>query len=402
MGKRLSAALACLTTFVLAAGAAGAEKKYGPGVSDSEIKLGQSMPYSGPASAYGALGLAEAAYFKMLNEQGGVAGRKVNLISLDDGYSPPKSVEQTRRLVEDEQVLAIFQTLGTPSNTAIQKYLNNKKVPQLFIASGASKWGDPEHFPWTMGWAPNYAAEARVYAKAILAEHADAKIAVLYQNDDFGKDYVQAFHSQLGDKAQSMIVKEVSYEVSDPTIDSQVVSLKGSGADTFFNVTTPKFAAMAIRKAYDIGWKPTHYLANVSSSVASVLKPAGLEKAVGIVSAAYLKDPNDKQWQDDPAYKDWLAWITKYHPLADKGDVFNVYGYTVGQTMAQVLKQCGDDLTRENLMQQAASLKDLKLPMLLPGIVINTSASRFYPINQERLQRFDGTAWVLFGDVLGG
>jgi branched-chain amino acid transport system substrate-binding protein len=400
MRYRGSAALVfCLA---LAAGTAQAEKKYDPGVSDSEIKLGQSMPYSGPASAYGALGLAELAYFKMLNEQGGVNGRKINLISLDDGYAPPKAVEQTRKLVEEEQVLAIFQSLGTPSNTAIQKYLNNKKVPQLFIASGASKWGDPEHFPWTISWAPNYAAEARIYAKAILVEHPDAKVAVLYQNDDFGKDYVEAFHNQLGAKAASLIVKEVSYEVSDPTIDSQVVTLKGADADTFFNVTTPKFAAMSIRKAYDIGWKPVQYLANVSNSVASVLRPAGLEKAVGIISAAYLKDPNDKQWQDDPAYKDWLAWMNKYHPLADKGDVFNVYGYTVAETMAQVLRQCGDELTRENLMRQAASLKDLRLPMLLPGIAINTSATRFYPIKQQRLERFDGKAWVLFGDVIGG
>jgi branched-chain amino acid transport system substrate-binding protein len=387
---------------VLVVSPAYAEKKYGPGVSDIEIKLGQTMPYSGPASAYGADGLAELAYVKFVNDQGGVNGRKINLISLDDGYSPPKTVEQTRRLVEEDNVLAIFSPLGTAPNVAIQKYLNTKQVPHLFVASGASRWGDPEHFPWTMGFGPNYRSEAIIYAKSILRDQPNAKLGILYQNDDLGKDYLEGMRVGLGDKAGRMIVKEVSYEVTDPTVDSQIVTLKGAGADVFFNITTPKFGAIAIRKTYDIGWHPTQYLVNVASSTAAVLQPAGFEKAVGIISAAYLKDPNDPGVRSDPAYKAWLTWIDKYNPNANKGDYYNVLGYTFAQALVHVLKQCGDELTRENLMRQAASIKDLELPMLLPGIKVNTSPSNFYPIRQERLQRFNGERWELFGEIVGG
>jgi branched-chain amino acid transport system substrate-binding protein len=385
---------------ILAAAPALAEKKYGPGVTDTEIKIGQTMPYSGPASAYGTIGKAEAAYFDKVNAEGGVNGRKIRLISLDDGYSPPRTVEQVRKLVEQEQVLLLFQTLGTPSNTAIHKYLNDKKVPQLFVATGATKWGDPKNFPWTMGWQPNYQAEARIYAKYILKNKADAKIGILYQNDDYGKDYLKGFKDGLGDKAASMIVSEVSYEVSEPTIESQIVTLKGSGADTFINITTPKFAAQAIRTAYDIGWKPLQFLNNVSASVGSVLVPAGLDKSVGLITALYGKDPNDPQWADDPGMKEWRAWMQKYYPAGDVRDLFNAYGYGVAQTLVEVLKQCADDLSRENVMRQAANLKDLELPLTLPGIRINTGPNDYYPIEQMQLGRFDGKKWALFGEVM--
>jgi branched-chain amino acid transport system substrate-binding protein len=377
-----------------------AQKKYGPGASDAEIKIGQTMPYSGPASAYGIIGRTEVAYLRMINEQGGINGRKINLISLDDGYSPPRTVEQVRKLVEEEQVLFVFQTLGTPSNTAIQKYLNGKKVPQLFVATGATKWGDPEHFPWTIGWQPNYQTESKIYAAYILKNHPNAKIGVLYQNDDYGKDYLRGFKDGLGAKS-GMIVAELSYETSDPTIDSQIVSLKASGADVFFNVTTPKFAAQAIRKAYDIGWKPLHFLNNVSASIAAVLEPAGLDRSAGLITTAYLKDPTDPTWKNDKGVKDFLAFMAKYVPEGNPHDAGTFYGYTVAQTLVQALKQCGDDLTRENVMRQAANLKDLELPMLLPGIKINTSPSDFYPIEQVQLARFDGKSWVRFSDVLG-
>jgi branched-chain amino acid transport system substrate-binding protein len=392
-----AASAALLATRSLPAFAANA-----PGVTDKEIKIGQTMPYSGPASAYGTIGKAELAYFKKINDEGGINGRKINLLSFDDGYSPPKTVEQVRRLVEQEQVAFIFQSLGTPPNSAIHKYLNDHKVPQLFVATGATKWADPEHFPWTMGWQPNYQTEGRIYAKYLLANKPAAKIAILYQNDDYGKDYVVGLKAGLGAKATSMIVKEISYEVTDPTVDSQVVSLQASGADTFLNVTTPKFAAQAIRKAYDIGWKPLHLLNNVSISVSAVLQPAGLEKSTGLISAAYTKDPTDPKWKDDKAFQDWLAWMKKYLPDGNVGDSFNVYGYSVAQTLAQVLKQCGNDLSRENVMKQAASIKDLALPMLLPGIKVNTSASNFSPITSMQLERFNGTIWELFGDVLTG
>ncbi len=378
-----------------------AQKKYDPGASDKEIRIGNTNPYSGPASAYGTIGKSIAAYFKMVNEQGGINGRRVNFITYDDGYSPPRTVEMARKLVEQDEVLFVFQTLGTPSNTAIHKYMNMKKVPQMHVATGATKWNDPKNHPWTMGWQPNYQSEARAYAQHILKTKPDAKIGVLYQNDDYGKDYLKGFHDGLGAK-KSMIVKEVSYEVADPTVDSQIVQLQQSGADVFFNITTPKFAAQAIRKAYDIGWKPVHYLNNVSNSVGSVLTPAGLEKAVGIISSAYLKDATDSKWANDKAIAEWRQFMNKYYPDGNQADVFNVYGYTVAMTIAQVLKQCGDNLTRENVMRQAANMKGYRAETLLPGIAISTSADDFAPIEQVQLERFNGKQWELFGDVMGG
>ena len=358
------------------------------------------MPYSGPASAYGTIGKTAAAYFKMINEQGGINGRKVNFISLDDGYSPPKAVEDARRLVEQDEVLLIYEPLGTPSNSAIHKYMNAKKVPQLFVATGASKWNDPQNFPWTMGWQPSYQAEAKIYAAYILKTKPNAKIAVLFQNDDYGKDYLKGFKDGLGAKA-GLIVAEASYEVSDPTIDSQIVTLKGSGADVFFNITTPKFAAQAIRKAYDIGWKPEQFLNNVSNSIGSVLTPAGLDKSVGLISTQYLKDPTDKTWDNDAGIKEWRAFMAKYYPEGSLTDTSNIVGYGAVQTLVQVLKQCGDNLTRENVMKQAASLKNLQLGVALPGVKINTSPTDFAPIQAAQLSRFDGKQWVRFGEVLG-
>ena len=398
MKNRFIIALAIAVVAVLDAHA---QQKYDPGATDTEIKIGHTNPYSGPASAYGTIGRSEAAYFKMLNEQGGVNGRKINFISLDDAYSPPKTVEQVRKLVEEEQVLFLFQTLGTPPNSAIHKYMNARKIPQLFVATGATKWGDPEHFPWTMGWQPNYQTEMHIYAKYLLANKRDAKIAVLYQNDDYGKDYLKGLRDGLGDRAQKMIVSEVSYEVTDPTVDSQIVTLQSTGADTLFIVATPKFAAQAIRKTYDIGWKPLTFLNNVSSSVAATLQPAGLEKSIGIVSVLFFKDPTDPQWNNDPAIKQWRAWMEKYYPDGDVKDGLNVFGYAVAQTVVQVLKQCGNVLTRENVMRQAANLKDLEIGVLLPGIKINTSPTDFFPIEQLQLARFDGKRWILFGEVIG-
>jgi branched-chain amino acid transport system substrate-binding protein len=376
-----------------------ADKKYDTGASDSEIKIGNTNPYSGPASSYSVVGKTEAAFFKMINEQGGINGRKINFISYDDAYSPPKTVEQVRKLVESDEVLLLFNTLGTPPNTAIHKYCNAKKVPQLFVATGATKWGDPKNFPWTMGWQPNYQSEGQIYAAWLLEEKPGAKVAVLYQNDDYGKDYVKGFKDGLGDKAKLIIVSELPYEVTDPTVDSQVVSLKASGADVFFNVTIPKFAAQAIRKVAEIGWKPLHVLNNVSASVGTVLKPAGLENSKDIVSTFYFKDPTDPTWKDDAGYKDWLAYMDKSYPEGDKTDAANVYAYTVAAGLVQVLKQCGDELTRANIMKQASSLKDLALPMLLPGIKVNTSATDWYPIKQMQMARFDGQRWILFGKV---
>jgi branched-chain amino acid transport system substrate-binding protein len=377
-----------------------AQKKYDPGASDSEIKIGNTNPYSGPASAYGQIGKAIAAYFKMVNDQGGINGRKVNFVSYDDSYSPPKTVEMARKLVEQDQVLFLFQTLGTPSNTAIHKYMNSMKVPQLNVATGATKWNDPKNFKWTMGWQPNYQTEGRIYAKHILATKPNAKIGILFQNDDYGKDYLKGMEDGLGDKAKTMIVSKVSYEVSDPTVDSQIVQLQASGADTFFNITTPKFAAQAIRKAYDIGWKPVHYLNNVSISVGSVLTPAGLDKSVGLITAAYLKEPTDARWANDKGLEPFREFMKKYLPDANIADNFNIYGYTVGQTLQAALKQCGDDLTRENVMRQAASLKNLRLETLLPGIVITTTPNDYAPIEAVQLQRFNGKQWELFGDVM--
>ena len=380
--------------------AAFAQKKYDTGATDKEIKVGNINPYSGPASAYGAIGKAIQAYFDKINAEGGVNGRKINFISLDDGYNPAKTVEQARKLVEEEEVLLVFQTLGTPPNSAIHKYMNAKKVPHLFVATGATKWGDPKNFPWTMGWQPNYQSEAAIYALHILENNPNAKIAVLFQNDDYGKDYLKGFEDALGDKAKTMIVAKASYEVTDPTVDSQMVSLKGSGADTFFNVTTPKFAAQAIKKAAELGWKPAHYLNSVSSAVGTVLVPAGVQNGIGIITAGYIKDPTDPQFQKGKEWDDWLAWMTKYHPKGALNDNFNVYGYTVAQNLVHVLQKAGDNLTRENIMKQAANM-DLTLPMLLPGVNIKTSTDDFYPIEREQLQRFDGKTWQLFGKVYG-
>jgi branched-chain amino acid transport system substrate-binding protein len=401
MNKRmLLASIAGLAVAV--AGPALAQKKYSPGASDTEIKLGNTNPYSGPASAYGLIGKTIDAYFKKVNAEGGINGRKITFISYDDAYSPPKTVEQVRKLVESDEVLFVFQSLGTPSNSAIHKYMNSKKVPQLFVATGATKWGDPKNFPWTMGWQPNYQSEGRIYAQYLMKNHPNAKIGILYQNDDYGKDYVKGMKDGLGDKVKTMIVSEQPYETSDPTVDSQIINLKASGADVLFNVTTPKFAAQAIKKAHEIGWQPIHLLNNVSNSVGSVLKPAGLEAAKGVLSTAYLKDPTDSTWDNDPGKKDWIAFMDKYFPDGDKTSSFTAYGYSVAQTVAQVLKQCGDDLTRENVMKQAASLKNVQLPMALPGVVLNTSATDFFPFKQMQMQKFNGERWELFGPVMSG
>jgi branched-chain amino acid transport system substrate-binding protein len=400
MANRYWQSLLVALTLASAAPGAMAQKKYDPGATDAEIKIGQTMPYSGPASAYGTIGRIETAYFRMINEGGGINGRKLNLLSVDDGYSPPKTVEMTRKLVEQDEVLFMFQPLGTAANSAIHKYLNTKKVPQLFVASGATKWGDPRNFPWTIGWNPSYQTEGRIYAKDILARHPNGKIAVLYQNDDYGKDLLKGLKDGLGDKAAKMIVAEASFEVSDPTVDSQIVSLKGSGADIFVNIATPKFAALAIRKVYDVGWKPVHYLNNVSLSVGSVLTPAGLEKSVGLISTGYLKDATDAQWANDAAMKDYLAFMKKYYPDGNTADSSNVYGYSAAQALVQVLKQCGDNLTRENVMKQAANLRNLQLPLARPGIVINTSPTDFQTFKSMQLVRFDGKQWVDFGGVI--
>jgi len=386
--------------FALAPSILHAQKKYDPGVTDKEIKLGHTNPYSGPLSAYGVIGKAEAAYWDMVNATGGINGRKVTFVTYDDGFSPPKTVEMVRKLVEDDHVFAIFQLLGTPTNTVVHKYLNQKKVPQLFVATGASKWGDPKNFPWTMGWQPDYSTEGGIYAKHMLAQHKGEKIGVLWQNDDSGKDYVAGFMKGLGKDNEKMVVASVSYEVTDPTVDSQIIQLKNSGATVFFNDAAPKAAAQAIRKVADLGWKPAHYLSNVSASVTSVLKPAGFEASQGIITAAYLKDPTDPQWATAPDFIEWKAWMAKYHPTGNPSDSFNAYAYAVSATMHECLKRCGDNLTRENLMKQAASMRDLVVPMLLPGIKINTSATDFFPIQSVRLQRFKGETWELFGEVL--
>jgi len=395
--KHFSLAVAGIAAAAISLSAA-AQKKYDTGATDSEIKIGDTKPYSGPASAYGTIGKAISAYFDKVNAEGGINGRKIKYISLDDGYNPAKTVEQVRKLVEEEEVLFVFNPLGTPSNTAIQKYMNTKKVPQLFVATGATKWGDPKNNPWTMGWQPNYQTEGKIYAAHILETKPNAKIGVLYQNDDYGKDYLKGLEDGLGDKAKTMIVAKVSYEVTDPTVDSQMVTLKSSGADTFFNVTTPKFAAQAIKKAAEIGWKPTHYLNNVSASVGSTLTPAGLENSKDIITTQYGKDPTDPQWANDKGMQDWKAWMAKYFPSGDVKDASNVYGYAVAMTVVQVLKQCGDNLTRENVMKQAANL-NMDLPTSLPGINVKTSPTDFYPIEREQLARFDGKTWVLFGKV---
>ena len=391
---------AALAIAAVAANPAAAQKKYDPGANDSEIKVGNIMPYSGPASAYGEIGKTQAAYFRKVNAEGGVNGRKINFISYDDGYSPPKTVEQARKLVESDEVLLIFQSLGTAHNTAIQRYMNAKKVPQLFVATGATKWNDPQHFPWTMGWQPNYQSEARIYAEYLLKNPAQGKIGVLYQNDDYGKDYLKGLKDGLNGKMR--VVAEVPYETTDPTVDSQVINVKASGADIIFNVATPKFAAQAIKKIAELRWNPVHLLNNVSNSVGSVLKPAGFDNAKGVLSTAYLKDPTDPTWKDDLAYKKWSAFMDKYYPDGDKTSTFTVYGYLVAQTLVAVLKQSGDNLSRENVMKQAASLKNLELDMLLPGMTINTGPNDFAPIKQMQMERFNGERWELFGPLMSG
>ncbi|WP_298254535.1 ABC transporter substrate-binding protein [Bradyrhizobium sp.] len=392
----LSAAFA-----ILAASATLAEeKKYDAGATDTEIKIGNIEAYSGPASSYGVIGKTEAAYFNKINAEGGINGRKINFISYDDGYSPPKTVEQARKLVESDEVLLIFNSLGTPPNSAIQKYMNSKQVPQLFVATGATKWNDPKHFPWTMGWQPSYQSETQIYAKYVLKNLPNAKIAVLYQNDDYGKDYLKGLKDGLGAKASTMIVAQEGYETTEPTIDSHIVNLKASGADVFVDLSIPKFAAQAIKKATEIEWKPIHFLNSVSSSVSATMKPAGFDNSQGIISSAYLKDPTDPQWKDDPDIKAWNAFLDKYYPEANRSDAFVVYGYAVAQNMVYVLKQCGNDLTRTNVMKQAASMHNLVVAGLLPGLTINTSATDFAPISQLQLMRFKGDTWERFGDII--
>ncbi len=406
MNAMLKPSLATLSAAALAlaltGGSALAQKKYDTGATDTEIKIGHTIAYSGPASAYGVIGKAEAAYFNKINAEGGINGRKINFISYDDGYSPPKTVEQIRKLVEGDEVLFTFNTLGTPTNTPIQGYLNKKGVPQLFVATGATKWGDPQHFPWTMGFQPTYQTEGHIYAKYILQNKPDAKIAIFYQNDDYGKDYVKGLKDGLGAKAASMIVAEESYEVSEPSIDSHIVKLKATGANVFFNVSTPKFAAQAIKKVSELEWKPLHILNNVAASVGATMKPAGFDVSQGIVSTNYIMDPTDPQWKDNPGMKEWVAFMDKWNASADKTDAGNIYAYAVARTLVQVLKQCGDDLTRANIMKQAANIKDFEPGVLLPGIKVNTGPTDFYPIEQEQLMKFEGDTWKLFGPILSG
>jgi branched-chain amino acid transport system substrate-binding protein len=399
---RLTAAFgAAVAAFVLTSGSALAQKKYDTGATDTEVKIGNIVPYSGPASAYGIIGKSEEAYFKMINENGGINGRKIKFISYDDAYSPPKAVEQVRKLVESDEVLVVFSALGTPSNTAIQKYLNAKKVPQLFVATGATKWNDPTHFPWTIGWQPSYQSEGRIYAKFLMKEKPDAKVAVLYQNDDFGKDYLKGLKDGFGAKV-SPIIAEESYEISEPTIDNHIVKLKASGADVLISITTPKFAAQTIKKMAEIDWKALQIVANVSTSVGAVMKPAGFENGQGVLSAHYAKDAGDAQWKDDPGMKKFLAFLDKYYPDADRTNSQVIYGYGAAQTLTKILEMCGDDLTRANIMKQAVSLKDFAPDTLLPGIKMNTSATDFAPIEQLQMMRFKGEKWDLFGDVISG
>jgi branched-chain amino acid transport system substrate-binding protein len=396
----LSIAIAGLLTIAVGS-AAHAQKKYDPGATDSEIKIGNIMPYSGPASAYATIGKTEAAYFNKLNSEGGINGRKINFISYDDGYSPPKTVEQARKLVESDEVLLIFNSLGTPGNSAIQKYMNAKKVPQLFVSSGAAKWNDPKNFPWTMGWQPNYQTEARIYAAYILKNYPGKTVGVLYQNDDFGKDYIIGLREGLGDQANKLIVIETSYETSAPTVDSQVVQIKGANPDIFVNIATPKFAAQAIKKIGELKWNPVHFLTNVSGSIGGVMKPAGYENDQGILSTAYFKDPVDAQWSNDPAMNEWRAFMTKWYPEGDQQDAATVFGYGIAKGLEQVLRQCGDNLTRENVMKQAANL-NFEIGIYLPGTKIKTSPTDFAPLEQLQMMRFKGESWELFGPVMSG
>jgi len=400
VARRLAAFSTVLILLAGSQGSAVAQKKYDTGATDTEIKIGNIMPYSGPLSAYGVIATTEAAYFRKINDQGGINGRKINFISYDDSFSPPKTVEQARKLLESDEVLFIFQSLGTVTNAAIQKYMNTRKVPQLFVATGAARWNDPQNFPWTMGWQPNYRDEARIYAKHILKEKPNARIAVLYQNDDFGKDYLKGLKEILGDKASSMIVAEDAYDVAEPTIDSHIVKMRSLDADVFVDITSPKFAAQAIRKAAEIGWKPLHILSNVSVSVGVVMKPAGIEAAQGIISSAYIKDPTDPQWKNDRGMKAWNEFLDKYYRDANRADGAVVYGYTVAQTLEHVLKACSDDLTRENVMKQAANMRNLELDLLLPGVKINTSMTDYAPISQVQMMKFEGETWERFGEII--
>jgi branched-chain amino acid transport system substrate-binding protein len=374
---------------------------YGPGASDTEIRIGQTMPYSGANTASGSVGKAHVAYFNMINERGGIHGRKIKLLSLDDGYNPARTVEVTRKLIEQDDVLLMFGSVGTASQTAVHKYLNLRKVPQLFITSIGLDWGDPTHFPWTMPFPPNQRAETAEFAKEVVKQLPDAKIGMLYQNDDYGKGYLKAFKEALGDQGLRMIVLEASYEGTDPSIDSQLIALQGAGANVLMDLSTPKFGAFAIRKAYDLGWRPLHFITGPSASVGATLSMAGLAKAVGLISAGYLKDPTGPQWQNDPGMKQWLAWMRTYYPTGDVTDSLNVAAYTSAQLLEYVLTRCGDDLSRENIMRQATNIKGLKLPMLLPGITINTSPNEYYPIRQTQLRKFDGTGWVQLSDRIG-
>jgi ABC-type branched-subunit amino acid transport system substrate-binding protein len=398
--KKLQLFAAAAAFSLLATQSALAQKKYDTGASDTEIKIGNTEAYSGPASAYGIIGKTEEAYFKMINDNGGINGRKINFISYDDGYSPPKTVEQIRKLIESDEVLFVFNALGTPTQTAVQKYQNTKKVPQLFLATGASKWNDPKDFPWTMGFQPSYRVEARIFAKYIMKEKPNAKVAVFYQNDDFGKDYVAGLKEVFGDKAKDLLVAEESYETTEPSIDNHIVKLKGTGADVLVNISTPKFAAQAIKKMAELEWKPMHLLTDVSISIGAVMKPAGFEASQGILSAGYIKDASDPQWKDDEGMKKFMAFIDKYMPGANISDANLVYGFAVSQTMVEVLKKCGDDLTRENVMKQAASLKDFVPDTLIPGIKINTSPTDFAPIEQLKMMQFKGEKWDFFGDII--
>jgi branched-chain amino acid transport system substrate-binding protein len=397
--RRLSAAI-IFALAALAASSASAQKKYDPGATDSEIKIGNFVPYSGPASSYAVLGKTIAAYFNKINDDGGINGRRIKFISYDDAYSPPKAVEQARKLVESDEVLFLFYTLGTPSNSAIQKYANAKKVPQLFVASGATKWNDPKHFPWTMGWAPSYQGEGHIFAQYLLEHHPNGKIGILYQNDDYGKDYVKGLTDAL--RGRMPIIAAYPYETSDPTVDSQIVALKASGADVFYDVTTPKFASQAIKKVSEIGWKPVHLLNSISRSIGGVIRPVGFDNAQGILTAGYSKDATDPAWAGDPEFKRWSEFMDKYYPDGDRSNSSTVVGYAVTETVVQVLKQCGDELTRENIMKQAANLKDLRVGMLLPGITINTGPNDFAPVKQMQMMRFSGERWQLFGPILTG
>ena len=400
LASSLISVTAASALLVLATQGALAQKKYDTGASDTEIKIGNVEAYSGPASAYGVIGKTEDAYFKMVNDQGGVNGRKINFISYDDGYSPPKTVEQVRKLIESDEVFLVFNALGTPTQSAVQKYQNTKKVPQLFLATGASKWNDPKDFPWTMGFQPSYRVEARIFAKYIMKNKPGAKVAVFYQNDDFGKDYVAGVKDVFGDNASKIIIAEETYETSEPSIDSHIVKLKGTGADVLINISTPKFAAQTIKKIAELDWKPLQIVVNVSASIGAVMKPAGLEASQDVLSAAYAKDGADSKWDTDPGMKKWIAFLDKYMPGANKADANIVYGYGVAQTLVKTLEQCGDDLTRANVIQRAASLKDFVPDTLLPGVKINTSATNFAPISQLQMQRFHGEKWDLFGDVI--